>query len=308
MGMSIVSLFRSRGATGFGYGSSAEEVTAGLDLSGKTILVTGVSSGLGLETARVLAMRGARVIGTARTEARAREALAKVKGETLALACELAEPSSVRACVARVVEDGARLDAILCNAGIMALPERKTAHGVELQLFTNHVGHFILVTGLLERLTDAGRVVMVASGAHRSAPADTIRWDDLAMEKDYTPWKAYGQSKIANILFAKELARRFTGTARTANAIHPGVIATKLTRHMNPIVRAVWAGAGPLLLKSAGQGAATQVYVAVHPDAAAISGEYWQDVNVAKPRADARDPELAAKLWRVTEELVARLG
>src|SRR5690606_16617879 len=117
--MSLVSLFRSRGATGFGYGSSAEEVTAGLDLTGKTILVAAVGSGLGLETARVLAMRGARVMGTARTEARAREALAKVQGETLGLACELAEPASVRACVARVVEDGVRLDAIICNAGIM---------------------------------------------------------------------------------------------------------------------------------------------------------------------------------------------
>lgn len=306
--MSIYSLFTSRGATGFGYGSSAEEVTAGLDLTGKTILVTGVSSGLGLETARVLAMRGARVMGTARAEASAREALAKVKGETLGLACELAEPRSVRACVARVVEDGARLDAIVCNAGIMALPERKTAHGIELQLFTNHVGHFLLVTGLLERLTDAGRVVVVSSGAHRNAPPDTIRWDDLAMEKGYTPWSAYGQSKIANILFAKELARRFAGTARTANAIHPGVIATNLTRHMNPVFRVLWAGAGPLFLKSAGQGAATQVYVAVHPDAASISGEYWQDVNVAKPRADARDPELAARLWSVTEEIVARLS
>src|SRR5690606_25932411 len=103
--------------------------------------------------------------------------------ETLGLACELAEPASVRACVARVVEDGARLEAIICNAGIMALPERKTAHGIELQLFTNHVGHFILVTGLLDRLAEAGRVVVVASGAHRNAPPDTIRWDDLAMER-----------------------------------------------------------------------------------------------------------------------------
>lgn len=305
--MSIYSSFTKRGPTGFGYGSSAEEVTAGLDLSGKTILVTGCSSGLGFETVRVLAMRGARVMGTARTEASAREALAKVKGETVALACELADPTSVRACVARVAGDGARLDAIVCNAGIMALPERRVAHGVELQLFTNHVGHFLLVTGLLERLSDAGRVVVVSSGAHRYAPADTIRWDDLAMAQGYTPWSAYGQSKMANILFAKELARRFAGTARTANAIHPGVIATNLTRHMNPILRALWAGAKPLFLKSAGEGAATQVYVAVHPDAATISGEYWVNVNVAEPRADARDPELAAKLWRVTEELVARV-
>jgi NAD(P)-dependent dehydrogenase (short-subunit alcohol dehydrogenase family) len=302
--MSIYSAFKKPGPSGFGYGSSAEDVTAGLDLAGRTILVTGVSSGIGKESARVLALRGARVIGTARTEKGAKDAL---PSGALGVACELADPASVRACAARVIEDGAKLDAIICNAGIMALPKRETAHGIELQLFTNHVGHFLLVTSLLDRLADTGRVVVVASGAHRNAPRETIRFDDLSMEKGYSPWGAYGQSKIANILFAKELARRFEGTSKTANAVHPGVIATNLTRHMNPIARVVWAGAEPLFLKSMGEGAATQVYVAVHPAAAKINGEYWQDVNVAKPRADARDPELARKLWTVTEEIALRI-
>jgi NAD(P)-dependent dehydrogenase (short-subunit alcohol dehydrogenase family) len=305
--MSLVSMFMGKGKSGFGYGSSAEDVTKGLDLAGKTILVTGCNSGIGLETVRVLAMRGARVIGTARTEEKGRDAMARVKGETLSVACELAEPASVRACVERVKKDGARLDAIVCNAGIMALPTRQVAHGIELQLFTNHFGHFILVTGLLDRLADDGRVVAVASSAHHNAPPQGILFDDLSMERGYSPWSAYGQSKIANILFAKGLAKRFEGTKKTANAIHPGVIATNLTRHMNPVIKVGWAAAGPLVLKSEGEGAATQTYVAVHPDAAAISGEYWKDVNVAKPRADARDPALAEKLWTVTEEIVRKL-
>lgn len=305
--MGLASFLGARGATGFGYRSTAEEVTAGLDLAGRNVLVTGCNSGIGLESARVLALRGARVLGTARTEDKASAALAPLKGSTRGFACELADPASVRACVEKVIDDGARLDAIVCNAGVMALPERQVAHGIELQLFTNHVGHFILVTGLLDRLAEDGRVVVVSSSAHRNAPDGGVRFDDLAMERGYTPWSAYGQSKIANILFAKELAARFDGTKKTANAIHPGVIATNLTRHMSPVVRGVWAAAGPLFLKSAGQGAATQLYVAVHPVAASISGEYWEDVNVAKPRADARDPERAKKLWAVTEEIVARL-
>ncbi len=231
--MSLVALFKKKGPCGFGYGSTAEEVTAGLSLAGKTILVTGCNSGLGKETLRVLALRGARVLGTARTAAKAQEACAEVgaAGAT-GFACELADPASVRACAEAVARDGARLDAIVCNAGIMALPRRETAHGVELQLFTNHIGHFILVTALLDRLADAGRVVMLSSAAHKSAPRVGIEFYDLAAERRYAPWRAYGQSKLANILFARELARRLAGTRKTANAVHPGVIRTNLGRHM----------------------------------------------------------------------------
>ncbi len=305
--MSLSSLFSKPGPSGFGYGSTAEDVTRDLDLKNKTILITGCTSGLGQETARVLALRGARVIGTARSEDKAREALSALKGSTMGLACELADPASVRACVERVVEDGARLDAIVCNAGVMALPTRQTAHGIELQLFTNHIGHFILVTGLLDRLAQDGRVVIVSSEAHRNAPPEGIRFDDLAMEHGYTPWAAYGQSKIANILFAKQLAKNLAGTKKTANALHPGVIATNLTRHMNVAARLVWAATVPLFMKSTGQGAATQCYLAVHPGAAASTGEYFSDCNIAKPRRDSRDPAMAEKLWTVTEEIVARL-
>jgi len=306
--MSLLALLKGKGPTGFGYGSTAEDVTAGNDLTGKTYLVTGCNSGLGLETLRVLALRGARVLGTARTVDKANEALAAVGARgSLGLACELADPASIRACIAAVIADGARLDAILCNAGIMALPRLETAHGVELQFFTNHVGHFILVTGLLDRLTDTGRVVMTSSDAHRAAPSAGVDLDNLAGERGYQPWRAYGRSKIANMLFARSLAERFAGTQRTANAIHPGVIATNLGRHMPALMRMGLAIGKPLFLKTPAQGAATQVYVATHPAAATTSGEYWADCNIARARRDAYDPDLARRLWDATEAIVARV-
>lgn len=306
--MSLYGAIQGTGPNGFGYGSTAEDVTRGLSLQGKTILVTGCASGLGLETTRVLALRGARVIGTGRSLARARAACDAVGGgRAVPLACELADPASIRACVAEVRRLGARLDAVICNAGIMALPRREVAHGVELQLFTNHFGHFILVTGLLDQLADDGRLVVVSSAAHRRAPPGGIRFDDLGAERGYSAWTAYAQSKFANILFAKELARQFAGTRRVANALHPGVIHTNLVRHMPRLAGAVLSLAEPFVLKTPAEGAATQVYLAVHPGAAAFSGAYFADCNVASPRGDANDRALAARLWEVTAGMVARL-
>jgi WW domain-containing oxidoreductase len=306
--MSLYARLKRPGVSGFGYGSTAEDVTAGLDLEGKTILVTGCSSGLGLETLRVLSLRGARVLGTARTVERARAACATAgAARAVPLACELSDPASVRACAREVERLGARLDAVVCNAGIMALPERRTAHGIELQLFTNHVGHFLLVTGLLPQLADDGRVVVVSSEAHRAAPRGGIRFDDLGAERSYSAWTAYGQAKLANLLFAKALARRLEGTRRTANALHPGVIQTNLGRHMSGIARLALSAAAPLVLKTVAQGAATETYLAVHPAAAGVRGAYYADCNVARPRADAEDPALAERLWEVTEQLAARL-
>lgn len=304
--MSIYEWFTSKGPSGFGYGSTAEQVTEGISLAGKTMLVTGCNSGLGYETLRVLTLRGARVVGTARSVAKAKEACDAVGGQTVPLACELSDPASVRACVESVKREGITLDALICNAGIMALPRRETAHGVELQLFTNHIGHFILVNGLLERLAEAGRVVMLSSSAHARAPKEGIQFDNLDGAKAYSPWAAYGQSKLANILFAKELARRFEGTRRTANAVHPGVIRTNLTRHMG-LAGVAFAIAGPLALKSIPQGAATQVYVATHPSLAGVSGAYFADCNVRAPRPDANDAALATKLWEASERIVAGL-
>lgn len=307
--MSLLSMFKPKGPNGFGYGSTAEEVTAGISLSGKTVLVTGSNSGLGLETVRVLAMRGAHVIATARTAAKAKAALAPMSGgDRTAIGCELADPGSVLDCVARVKELGRRLDAVILNAGIMMLPKLEQVLGYERQFFTNHIGHFILTTGLLDMLIEDARVVVLSSSAHANAPKEGIQFDNLSGETGYQPMIAYGQSKFANLLFAKELARRFMGTKKTANAVHPGPILTNLSRHLNPVLVAV-AGTitNPLVLKSIPEGAATQCYVAVNPGAAQISGKYFKDCNVAEPRADANDPELAKKLWERSEEIVANV-
>lgn len=305
--MSLYSLFKSNGPSGFGYGSTAEQVTEGLNLTGKTYLVTGCNSGLGQETLRVLALRGALVLGTARTVEKARAACDGVKGKTHPLACELADPASVRACVAEVKRQGFVLDGIICNAGIMTLPKLEQAYGYELQFFTNHIGHFILVTGLLDQLREDGRVVMLSSSAHMRAPREGIQFDNLSGEKDYHDWTAYGQAKLANLLFARELARRFAGSRRTANAVHPGVISTNLSRHMAAFKVFIFKTFGPLVLKTVPQGAATQVYVATHPSLANSSGEYFADCNVSTPRADANDAALARKLWEVSEQIVAKV-
>src|SRR5271156_1966447 len=214
--MSILSIVSRNGPTGFGYSSTAEDVTSGVSLAGRTILVPGCNAGLGLEAMRVLALRGAHVIGTSRTQAKAVAAGRSVGGATTELACELADPQSVRACVATIQQQGHRLDAIIANAGIMALPKLETAFGYELQFFTNHIGHFMLVTGLLDALKPDGRVVMLSSAAHRMAPAGGIDFDNLDGRKGYKPWRFYGQSKMANLLFAKELARRFSHRGQAA--------------------------------------------------------------------------------------------
>jgi WW domain-containing oxidoreductase len=243
--MSLVSMFKGKGPSGFGYGSTAEDVTEGLDLSGRTILLTGCNSGIGKETLRVLAKRGAHVIAAARTLEKAQAACNEVGGETTPVACELSEPASVQACAAQVIALGRPLDAIICNAGIMALPTLNQKFGYELQFFTNHIGHFILVTSLLDSLATKGRVVMVSSDAHHRAPREGIQFDNLTGEREYGALANYGQSKLANLLFANHLAKRLEGTGKTANSLHPGVIHTNLARSMNPIAKGALAIAAP---------------------------------------------------------------
>ncbi len=304
--MSLVSMIKGRrGANGFGYASTAEEVTEGVDLAGKSFLITGVNSGLGKETARVIAKRGGRVLGAARTEAKATEALEGFAG-AVPVVCELGDPDSVRGAIETVKGLGT-VDGIIANAGIMALPERELLHGREKQLYVNHVGHFQLVTGLLESLAADGRIVILSSSAHGMAPKGGIRFDDLSFEQGYDGWKAYGQSKLANLLFAKELSRRLEGTDQVANACHPGVIATNLGRHMPWIARVLYPVASAIAMKNVAQGAATQTYLATHPDAADVSGEYYADCNPAKHSRHARNGEMAKRLWDVTEEILADL-
>ena len=193
--------------TSFDADSTAEDVTAGLDLSGKTILLTGCNSGIGEETLRVLGLRGAEVIGLARTIDKAQTALDAHGVMGTAVACDLSEPGSVRVAVETVRSLGRKLAGIIANAGIMALPEPRTTLGLDLQFLTNHIGHFILVNGLADLLTDDGRVVVVSSGAHFMAPEPGIEFDNLSGQRDYQVWRTYGQSKLANLLMAKSLAR-----------------------------------------------------------------------------------------------------
>ena len=306
--MPLSTLLGTTGPTGFSSKSTAEDVTEGLDLSGKNILITGCNSGLGYETMRILTQRGARVLGCARSQEKAQTACDSVDGLAEPFVCELADPHSVLACVEAVREFGEPIDALICNAGIMAIPKLETIQGYEKQFFVNHVGHFILVRGLLEQLRDDGRVVMVSSYGHTMAPRDGIQFDNLDGEKGYSAWRAYGQSKLANVLFAKSLARKFSedDTNRIAHAIHPGVINTELGRHMNGVMQAIMS-MGKFFYKSTPQGAATQVYAAVHPDAAARNGKYYTDCNIAQPSKNACDPELADALWEKTEAIVAEL-
>jgi NAD(P)-dependent dehydrogenase (short-subunit alcohol dehydrogenase family) len=304
--MSLLSRFRRTGPNGFGYASTAEDVTHGLDLRSKTILLTGCNSGLGLETLRVLALRGSRLFATARSRDKAKLACADAAPHATPLACDLAEPASVRACVAQLKEERVGLDAIICNAGIMALPRLERVHGYERQFFTNHIGHFLLVTGLVSELSPEGRVVMVSSDAHRRAPSNGIEFDNLSGDRGYSAWGAYGQSKLANLLFARELSRRLPAPRQTANALHPGVIATNLSRHSPSLVRAALALASPLALKDAAQGAATQCYVATQPSLAA-NGEYFSDCNVSRSSRLGRDLDLARDLWAASERIAGEV-
>jgi WW domain-containing oxidoreductase len=305
--MSLLSRIKGVGPSGFGFGSTADDVSEGLNLRGRTMLVTGCNSGIGWETVQTLAKRGVHVFATARTEQKARDATSTLGAEVVPLACELSDPASVRACIETVRRQIRRLDAIICNAGIMALPKLEQAFGYELQFFTNHIGHFLLVTGLLDSLADDGRVVVVSSEAHKAAPKEGIQFDNLTGEKGYGPWSAYGQSKLANLLFSKELAKRFIGTTKSANAIHPGVIRTNLGRTMPSIARLALSVAEPLFLKSTAQGAATQVYVATNQKLAAVSGKYFVDCNVAESTAISRDAALAARLWDESERIAKAL-
>lgn len=289
----------------FGVKSTAEEVTAGIDLTGKTAVVTGANSGLGYETMRVLAMRGAHVIGTGRTAEKADAASDSIDGITTPVVLELSDLESVAACVDQIRRIGAPIDMLICNAGIMALPELQQVDGIEKQFFVNHLGHFAFATGLIEQVRSAqqGRIVMLSSSGHQWAPEAGIDFDNLSGENEYDPNRMYGQSKLANGLFAFELARRLAGTGVTANAVHPGVIMTNLGRHFAEWKQIAARLIGWTFMKSIEAGAATQCYVATNSALKDVSGYYFADCNPLQPTAQMRDPELAARLWEVSEEL-----
>jgi NAD(P)-dependent dehydrogenase (short-subunit alcohol dehydrogenase family) len=290
----------------FGKDSTAEEVTAGLDLTGQTALVTGSNSGIGYETARVLALRGAHVICAARNQEKADDTSSSIAGNTSAIAFDLADWPSIVAATDQLAQSEARIDMLICNAGIMELPDLQQVYGIERQVAVNHFGHFILTRRLHEQLLAApqGRIVSVSSGAAtRLAPPEGIPFDNLSGELGYDPQLFYGISKLANVLFALELAEQYADTSVTANAIRPGVIATNLGRHMPRWKTLALETIGSLFTKTLGQGAATTVYVATAPALTNTSGHFFEHCNPILAGGQTRNAELAKQLWQVSEEI-----
>ncbi|MBX4862595.1 SDR family NAD(P)-dependent oxidoreductase [Rhizobium sophorae] len=315
----------------FGAKSTADEVLAGVDLKGKRFLITGVSSGIGLETARALAAHGASVVGAVRDLAKAERVTASVRdaasqggGSLELIELDQASLQSVRACADRLLADGRRFDSIIANAGVMATPLGRTADGFELQFGTNHLGHFALVTRIEPLLADNGRLVVLSSQAHRVADVDL---DDPNFERQaYDPWLAYGRSKTATSLFAAEFDTRHRDRGIRAASVMPGNSLTDLPRHLSQedlqgLFETVGkaraeAGLPPAELKDIPQVAATSVWAAVVADKDEIGGHYLEDCAVApindtpNPFADgvrsyALDADKAKQLWARSEALIS---
>ncbi len=289
----------------FNSSSTAEEVTEGLDLSGLTIAITGANSGLGYETMRVLAMRGAHVIGIARTQSKAEEACASIAGNTTPMFLDLADWESVVRCAEKIRATNMPLDGLITNAGIMALPELELVNGVEKQFAVNHLGHFILINQLRKPVLAApqGRFTQLSSLAHRSADKG-IEFDNLDGSKHYDPFTAYGVSKLANALCARELAAQISHTDATSNSVHPGIIRTNLLHNLPAWQQ--WGAKyfGWIFLQSVEEGAATTCYVATSPELVDVRGFYFVNCNVDKGETRYIDDDaMAAKLWQISEEL-----
>jgi NAD(P)-dependent dehydrogenase (short-subunit alcohol dehydrogenase family) len=317
----------------FGATSTTEDVLSGVNLQGKRILVTGVSAGLGVETARSLAAHGARVVGAARDLAKSETATAQVRKDAAArggsfelVALDLASLESVRACADRMLAKGERFDVVIANAGVMATPFGHTADGFETQFGTNHLGHFVLVNRIAPLMGAGSRLINLSSSGHRFSNVDL---DDPNFERTpYEPFVAYGRSKTANILFAVAFDRRHQDRGVRAAAVHPGGIQTELGRHMDPgHVKAMIdqmnkqlaeEGKGTFQWKTIPQGAATSVWAGVAASADEIGGRYCENCHVGKIVADdvvisaisegvrgyALDPGNAEALWKKSEELV----
>ncbi len=310
----------TRFTTPFGFETTAAEVMAGVDLTGRRAVVTGGASGIGIETVRALAGAGAEVTLAVRDLAAGQRVADDIIADTgnkqlLVAPLDLAEQASVAAFVAGWQGP---LDILVNNAGVMAAPLTRTPEGWELQFATNHLGHFALATGLHPALSAAGgaRVVSVSSSGHLRSP---VVFDDIHYtRREYDPWQAYGQSKTANILFAVEAAQRWAGDGIVVNALMPGAIRTNLQRHVSEEdLTRMRNQSGPAVpWKTPEQGAATSVLLAASPLVDGVTGRYFEDCNEAEPSqpgnlrrgvaAYALDPEAAARLWQVSVETVGR--
>ncbi|KAK6783336.1 hypothetical protein RDI58_021133 [Solanum bulbocastanum] len=303
-------LFGLKGASGFSASSTAEEVTQGIDATGLTAIVTGASSGIGAETTRVLAMRGAHVVMAVRNVKSGTEIKDSILKEIPhakvdVMELDLGSMESVRKFASKYNSTGYPLNILINNAGVMAPPFMLSQDNIELQFATNHLGHFLLTNLLLQNLKNTaqgshkeGRIVNVSSLGHRFTYREGIRFDKINDKDSYTAILAYGQSKLANILHANELARHFKeeGAEITANSLHPGSITTNLLRHQS-LVEGLVNWIGKYFIKNIPQGAATTCYVALHPQVKGITGEYFSDSNISASTSQGTDAELAKKLW-----------
>jgi NAD(P)-dependent dehydrogenase (short-subunit alcohol dehydrogenase family) len=312
----------------FGATSTTDEVPEGVDLSGKRILVTGVSAGLGVETARTLAAHGAQVVGAARDLNKAKAATELVRAQAARggglelVELDLASLASVRLCADTLISSGQPFDWVIANAGVMACPKGQTADGFETQFGTNHLGHFVLVNRIVSLLQPGSRLVNLSSAGHRFSD---VNLDDPNFEHTpYTEFGAYGRSKTANILFAVEFDRRHKANGVRATAVHPGGIQTELGRHLSPeaikqLIDGInaansAAGAPAFSWKTIPQGAATSVWSGIVAFADEVGGLYCEDCHVAElakgddirggVRAYALDPGHARALWAKSEEMV----
>jgi WW domain-containing oxidoreductase len=292
----------------FGARSTADKVLAGVDLTGKRIVVTGCNSGIGFETMSALSANGAHVIGLARSLDDAKSACDAVGLSSTAVGCDLADLDSVAAAAATIRGLAGPLDAIVANAGIANQPTLQTRYGVEMQFLVNHVGHFALVNELLAQMRDGtGRIVIVSSSASiNQAPPEGIMFDNLDGSRFYDPSVFYGQSKLANALFAKELSRRLGYRGIAVNSLHPGATkSTRLNRTVSGPLKIVLSVAQHFM-KSAPRGAATQALLAASPRVSGITGEYWANCRIAVGNPLLQDLGLAERLWDVSHEIVAR--
>ncbi|XP_010243086.1 PREDICTED: short-chain dehydrogenase TIC 32, chloroplastic-like [Nelumbo nucifera] len=310
-------LFSRKGPSGFSYNSNAEEVTQGINGTGLSAIVTGASSGIGTETTRVLALRGVRVVMAVRNVDAGMDVKETILKEIPdakidVMELDLSSLASVRKFASEFNSSGLPLNILINNAGVMATPFKLSKDNIELQFATNHLGHFLLTDLLLATMKitardskKEGRIVNVSSEAHRFPYREGIRFDKINDESGYTSFFAYGQSKLANVLHANELSRRLKeeGVDITANSLHPGSIVTNLLRY-HSFVNGLVQKFGKYVLKDVPQGAATTCYVALHPQVTGVSGEYFSDSNIAKPSRQAKDVELAQKLWDFSQNLV----
>jgi retinol dehydrogenase-13 len=304
---------RMKTAAPLGKHTTAIEALRGQRLDGLTAIVTGASSGLGVETARALAFAGAAVVLACRSVASGEEVAAMLRvelpkdaGPLEVAALDLADLVSVHAFVEGFLASGRRLDLLINNAGVMARPLTLTAQGLESQLGINHLGHFALTRGLLPALGPNGRVVTVASAVHTRGKAknvlETLSADRAFTTRRYSPYGAYDDSKLANVLFTRGLARRL-GPGQSAHSIHPGVIGTNLARSMGMIGKVIVFFL-KRFSKSPAQGAATTVFAATAPELAGQSGTHLANCAVVSSSPEGQNAELAERLWTVSERFV----